>query len=223
MAISNNSTGLRTGVCLSSTRPTAPYEGQVIFETDTDKMLVWNGSAWVIPNSPAQNPDGLALVTSATFASTNDLIISDIFSSTYTNYKIIFEVDTSSTSVGISFQFRNSGGNLSGSYYSSTAQTDIGTTGVARLAENNSTGSLAMVAYDTLDYGFCHLEVMRPFETAYTMFINSNMNYRPSTAFIESRFGSGAYQQTTSVTGIHFYTGSAATFAGKYFVYGYRN
>jgi len=47
MAISNNSTGLRPGVCTSSTRPTAPYEGQMIYETDTNNSLVYNGSAWV--------------------------------------------------------------------------------------------------------------------------------------------------------------------------------
>jgi len=34
------------GVCTSSTRPATPYEGQTIYETDTDKVLVWNGSAW---------------------------------------------------------------------------------------------------------------------------------------------------------------------------------
>jgi hypothetical protein len=47
MAISNNNTGIRTGVCTSTTRPTAPYEGQHIYETDTDFEFVWNGSAWV--------------------------------------------------------------------------------------------------------------------------------------------------------------------------------
>lgn len=46
MAISNNSTGLRTGVCTSTTRPTAPYEGQHIYETDTDLSFFWNGTAW---------------------------------------------------------------------------------------------------------------------------------------------------------------------------------
>ena len=46
MAISSNTTGLRPGVCTSTTRPTAPYEGQMIYETDTDKVLVWNNSAW---------------------------------------------------------------------------------------------------------------------------------------------------------------------------------
>ena len=42
----------KPGVCTSSTRPATPYEGQMIYETDTDKVLVWNGTAWVIPNIP---------------------------------------------------------------------------------------------------------------------------------------------------------------------------
>ena len=46
MGISNVSNGLRSGVCTSSTRPTAPYEGQMIYETDTDMMAIWNGTAW---------------------------------------------------------------------------------------------------------------------------------------------------------------------------------
>lgn len=46
MGISNVSNGLRSGVCTSTTRPTAPYEGQMIYETDTDMVAIWNGSAW---------------------------------------------------------------------------------------------------------------------------------------------------------------------------------
>ena len=37
---------VKAGVCTSSTRPSNPYEGQQIYETDTDKILVWNGTAW---------------------------------------------------------------------------------------------------------------------------------------------------------------------------------
>lgn len=50
MAISNNSTGLRPGVCTSTTRPTAPYTGQLIFETDTNSLYAWSGSAWIPPS-----------------------------------------------------------------------------------------------------------------------------------------------------------------------------
>jgi hypothetical protein len=70
MAMSNNSTGLRTGVCTSTTRPTVPYEGQMIYETDTDKTLFWNGSAWVNVNSVSPAFTGTPTAPTAT-AGTN--------------------------------------------------------------------------------------------------------------------------------------------------------
>lgn len=36
----------------TAARPASPYEGQVIFQKDTDQLLVWNGTVWVIPNIP---------------------------------------------------------------------------------------------------------------------------------------------------------------------------
>lgn len=32
--------------CTSGTRPSAPNEGMTIFETDTDRMMIYNGAAW---------------------------------------------------------------------------------------------------------------------------------------------------------------------------------
>lgn len=40
------STLIKPGVVTSSTRPSVPYEGQLIYETDTDMIALWNGSAW---------------------------------------------------------------------------------------------------------------------------------------------------------------------------------
>lgn len=40
--------------CTSGTRPSTPVEGQYIYETDTDRTLVYNGSAWVIMAEPRQ-------------------------------------------------------------------------------------------------------------------------------------------------------------------------
>jgi len=36
-----------TIICTSTTRPASPFEGQEIYETDTDLSLTWSGSAWV--------------------------------------------------------------------------------------------------------------------------------------------------------------------------------
>ena len=50
----------------TAARPASPYEGQVIFQKDTDQLLVWNGSAWVIPNQKTQNPYKSVLFCSQT-------------------------------------------------------------------------------------------------------------------------------------------------------------
>lgn len=46
MTISATSQGLRPGVCTSSNRPANPYDGMMIYETDTNLVRIWNGTAW---------------------------------------------------------------------------------------------------------------------------------------------------------------------------------
>lgn len=40
--------------CTSTTRPASPDEGMSIYETDTDRVLLWNGSSWLIVTEPWQ-------------------------------------------------------------------------------------------------------------------------------------------------------------------------
>ena len=57
MGISGSSqVGIKTGVCTSTTRPSSPYAGQVIFETDTFTVRTWDGTAWVgiVPSGSLQ-------------------------------------------------------------------------------------------------------------------------------------------------------------------------
>jgi len=74
MAISNNARGSQPGVCTSSTRPTAPYEGQTIYETDTDKVLVWNGSAWLYSATPQTLENGAWQSWTPTFSASSGTI-----------------------------------------------------------------------------------------------------------------------------------------------------
>ena len=48
MAISSNGlAGLKTGVVdNAASRPSSPYEGQMVYEKDIDMLAIWNGTAW---------------------------------------------------------------------------------------------------------------------------------------------------------------------------------
>jgi hypothetical protein len=48
MTVSATTQGLKPGVCLSTARPVAPFDGQVIYMTDVDQTAVWDGTAWVV-------------------------------------------------------------------------------------------------------------------------------------------------------------------------------
>ncbi len=69
MAISNSGVGIRPGVCTSTTRPTAPYEGQMIYETDTDLVYLYNGSAWIeVVSALTKAPRGVVAYAKKTTA-----------------------------------------------------------------------------------------------------------------------------------------------------------
>lgn len=73
MSVSNLTTTLKTGVCTSSTRPSVPYEGQTIYETDTDEMLVYNGSSWT---TIVVTADDESLSTTGTITAGSDITAS---------------------------------------------------------------------------------------------------------------------------------------------------
>lgn len=69
MGISNTippSRLIQPGVCTSSTRPTSPFEGQMIYETDTDVLAIWNGTAWRIIGAATSTSGSVLQVQSTT-------------------------------------------------------------------------------------------------------------------------------------------------------------
>ena len=122
MAISNNSTGLRPGVCTSTNRPTTPYEGQVIYETDTDLSYVYNGSSWQqITGGTAVGNSGLVYVKSHTITSGTSVVVTDAFSSTYDNYRVVVSNGVTTSNAAISLQLGpTSVSGYNTSYYSTT-------------------------------------------------------------------------------------------------------
>jgi hypothetical protein len=52
-------------ICTSSTRPSTPKTGQLIFETDTNLLRTWLSGAWSTL-TPTNNPSFISIVTSST-------------------------------------------------------------------------------------------------------------------------------------------------------------
>lgn len=91
-SFSGASSVIKPGVVTSSTRPSSPFVGQLIYETDTARLAAYNGSAWVTQNA-------LQLVKTQTIGTAvSSVTVSDVFSSTYDNYKILISGGTVSAS-----------------------------------------------------------------------------------------------------------------------------
>lgn len=149
----------KPGVCTSTTRPSSPYDGMVIYETDTDRTLVWNGSAWVYLSTSTANPVGMEFIASASVSSATAYVeFLNCFSSRYTNYRI--ECDDVHVSVqgSLILWFGSSAAGATGyngsMYYD---RSDGGLTGVVRgnnigwiylMLTDNAAGGQSGGAYD---------------------------------------------------------------------------
>lgn len=103
-----NSSQTQPGVCLSTTRPSSPYIGQVIFETDTNLLRTYRSDGWSIgtllipfrvasqPSPPTPTSGNLQVSLSWTAPADNGTPISD--------YKVYF-----STSAGGTYTLFNDG------------------------------------------------------------------------------------------------------------------
>jgi hypothetical protein len=239
MAINSLSTGFRPGVCTSSTRPTAPYEGQMIFETDTDRMYIWNGSTWVIPNSPAQNPTGLELVAPTsvagtgvtvsgslvTFSAATTVRLNGVFSSTYTNYRVVWDTSTNVGGGEIRIVYYSGGSALTAGYTS--AGLYMGLSGGTQSNTNIGTGrqgiSYAMAGFFDVASaaGGGTLDVFNPFAAGVTTANFACSSYSTNSGFQTSN-GGHIHYAAGSADGFQIYT-SGTSWTGTIRVYGYRN
>lgn len=103
MTISATSQGLKPGVCTSSNRPANPFDGMMIYETDTNLVRIWNGTAWktlaysdatsgaVLQVASATKTDTFASTLNATWLDISGLSVS--ITPTSTSSKVLVLVD----------------------------------------------------------------------------------------------------------------------------------
>jgi hypothetical protein len=109
---------VKPGVCTSSTRPASPYNGQVIYETDTSLAKVWNGTTWFQLNynyldrsaSGAVSGGVITSTTSytVTFPSGRFTVAPQVTASAYAGQRgeIVFSNDPIASTTGFTFTVR---------------------------------------------------------------------------------------------------------------------
>ncbi len=214
MAISSSSRGLRPGVCTSTTRPENPYDGMIIYETDTDKVAVYDVNAWVYKTgTTAPTAPALVLIASATYSAATSFTISSCFTSTYRNYRLIFDSTTNNPSVSAQLLV----GNTPSTTGYHIQRLEAGSTSVAA-TRSTSQSSMAL---GPLTDGF-QIDVMiyRPqltVETGFMSFGAFGGSFATDQPTISQNVGCHAVE--TAYDGITI-TGAASSLTGRYSIYG---
>ena len=222
MAISNNNTGLRPGVCTSTTRPVSPYNGQVIYETDTKQTLVWQGSSWVMLTD-ADTPPGLEYITSATATSGTSLSVNSCFTSTYSSYLLRTTGTVSSGAYGLDLKLRASGTDTSTGYYWAVTRVDLAAGTSYDKGNNSSIYATGAITSSTTGRCSSVIQVFDPQVAQYTSIMSQSTDSRGSAAYAGIS-GSGQLINTTQYDGFSLMWGGGGGTIGylKVDVYGYR-
>jgi len=225
MSISSSSTGLRAGVCTSTTRPTNPYDGQVIYETDTDKTLVWNSSGWVFLSTSTANPVGLELVATSTFTNSTNMLMSNCFTSAYDNYSVTINITSFSAPTGVFMRLANGSTVDASSVYIMGGY--ISYMGSSILTATNSGGVTTdwILGYEEGTWGYGNtpfrVEVMQPFLSLRTSIMSSG--FQPVNPQPYFRSIGGTTSNTTSYNGFTIVPNSVSfNLSGTISVYGYK-
>ena len=203
----------------SSAIGTANFEeGMVSYLTDTDKVEAYNGTNWV--SVAPTTSQGLTLINTTSFSGVSSQSVSDVFSETYTSYKIIVRITDTASDGFMNLRFRVSGtdtssANYSSAYYgvSATYSADVG---------GNSAQTAAYVGYseNANEFAFSAIELVNPFLTQPTIF-NSIGAYKTAANNITILNAGGGLDNTTSYTGFTLLMPGGGNATGVIHTYGY--
>lgn len=212
---------IRPGVCTSTTRPTVPFTGQLIFETDTTRLAVWTGSAWQYETAAA-GPPGLVYITGASFTTATSFSLpNNTFSATYRNYKLIVNITAVTSDSDFTMRMRASGTDDSNTSYQ-YAFTGLRNDATASNSTSGSASSWVVGEQDsaTVRYSL-NFDVMQPQVTAITSVIGTYHFVDKANTFTAARTGAGFFTATTQFDSLSFISSVASSITGIYRVYGY--
>jgi hypothetical protein len=191
-------------------------EGQLVYLEDSNIVQYYDGSNW-LTLGPAPTAGLTKIVGETAFSAVSSLDVDDVFTSTYTDYRILLNYTTSTTNA-VTMQLRAAGSTATGSNYNRAflrSDTATPATGVS----NSQTGWAAILESNTVK-AHAAIEVYAPQLAEPTLaYINALVNLG---AYTSERWYGWAMNHTlsTAYDGFRLSVGTG-TVSGTYAIYGY--
>ena len=163
---------------------------------------------------------GLVLLNTTTIGSAvSSASISDVFSATYTNYRVIVKPNAYSTSDVLKMRFRVSGTDNTSSNYR-YGGTSFHTSFDPYYDANYGTTSIVLHRYGRANGTHLVMDIMSPFETNYTTLTSTSAEVGTGPRLNNL---AGGFLSTTSFTGFTIFPDGGTITGGTIKVYGYKD
>jgi len=214
-------------------KSTVTTAGDVIYATGSSavtRLGIGTAGQVLKVNAGATAPEwgsggagALTYVGGATFTGSSSQSLNNVFTSTYTNYMIVSNIDSVSTGTNICFKLRVSGTDASTLYYSNILYNDLsaGTTAFGNISVSSGAAwKIADLNTTGKPYGFS-FNLFNPQRTTTTTFQSGSHGYDYSGTVYQS-FTGGVHGTSAAYDGITIFPASG-TFTGTIRVYGIAN
>jgi hypothetical protein len=202
----------------SSAIGTANFEeGMLTYLTDVDKLQVYTGSSFQDVYPPAATSQGMTLINTTSFSAVASQSINDVFSSTYTNYRIYINAKSSVGETDGRLRLRVSGADASGVNYV-YANSSLGANGTSYNQTSGGNSFIVLGRIGANGDGQIVTDISKPNEATRTT-TASYIACDGTTTFFNG-ISAGLYALTTVFTGFTFIAESG-TMTGSVSVYGY--
>lgn len=179
-------------------------------------------SGQIVQAVPTGINSAFVYLTGGSFSGVTSVSLpTNTFTSSYRNYRLFFQITSSTADADISMRLRASGSDITTSNYDNVWWV-IANTGGSSLTSSLSQSSWTMGEVDSANpWCYINLDVIAPQVTTNT-FVTGQYSFvdKAGSNYI-TRTGSGVFRLTTSVDALSVISSVASSITGVYRVYGY--
>ena len=186
-------------------------------------MPVPDFSPGEVLTASAMDSIGLWKIDRKTFSGATSVDFTNVFSSSYDNYRVIFQQYSCTAAMEMMFQLRDSGGPVTTSNYDSGRIEQLGGTINAFTYTAASSWTTTYVSGSGTAGSFVSgiMDIYQPNLTAYTKFTAQMARSDSAVGGIYTVNSQGMFRLTTQMTGFSLIRPGSSTISGTISVYGY--